>query len=225
MKIIAIPDIHQTAHWKKVIPLMDSADKVVFLGDEFDEWENKWPGQMDNAKAIIHFAKKDPEKICLCWSNHATSYYLDEQCSGYQRHHAFDIKEFYRENKDCYKAVHCFDNWLFSHAGVSSEWMACAGVKSPEEINLLFLKRPNFFRFVGPDNYGDNRNEGPFWIRPRSLLATSAKGYNQCVGHTESHENPKLVKLREGNKILFIDSKNHDRIVEIDTETNEWRLI
>ena len=224
MKIIVVPDIHQTAHWTKVIPLADNADKIIFLGDEFDTWVNKWPDQMDNAKAIISFKKKYPDIICLCWSNHAISYYLDEQCSGYQHYHAYEIEEFYRRNQEHYSAVYCFDKWLFSHAGISSEWMTCAGIKSPDEINRLFLDRPNYFRFVGPNNFGDNRNEGPFWIRPGSLIKTAVKGYNQCVGHTESLNNPRMLKSGE-DIILLIDSKDHNKIVEIDSKADGWRLI
>jgi len=225
LKIIAIPDIHQSEHWKKTIKLINSYDKIVFLGDIFDTWTNQWPKQMGNAKEIIKFKRSNPEKVCLCWANHDTSYYLDERCSGYQPTHAIDIKEFFDENKNVFDVCFIFDSYIFSHGGVSYKWMRSAGIKEPQEINQLFKERPNFFRWVGPDGYGNNLNEGPLWIRPGALIRTAIKGYNQVVGHTESDDNPRERLSDNKDSLIFIDTGKHDKIIELDTETKKWGLL
>ena len=180
---------------------------------------------MKNAEEIISFKKKHPDKVCLCWSNHAVSYFLNERCSGYQWEHALLINQYYCKNKDFFKAVFIFDNWIFSHAGISKYWFKATACKSLKDINQLFNERVDFFRWVGPDSYGNNLNEGPFWIRPPSLLESAYNGYNQVIGHTEELDNPKEYILKNNEIIVSIDSKTHDGIIELNTKTNYWKRV
>jgi len=218
MKIAIISDIHQTTYWEKIIDQVNDYDKIIFLGDEFDCWENKWPLQINNAENIIKFKMANPEKVDLCWSNHATSYFLDEKCSGYQGEHAINIKCFYKKYKDLYNVIYIYDNWIFSHGGVSKKWMNYCRIKDLNEINQLFKERPNFFRWVGPDNYGNNPNEGPLWIRPEALINNHISGYNQVTGHTENVQ-PKIVKKYK-QIYVFCDTFKHNYLTILDTKIN-----
>ena len=223
MKIAIISDIHQSIFWEKIKDKKNDYDKIIFLGDEFDTWKNRWPLQMTNAENIIAFKKENPEKVDLCWSNHATSYFLEERCSGYQYDHAVDIAEFYKKNKDLFNAVYIYDNWIISHGGISAKWMQCCGIKDVHEINQLFRERPNFFRWVGPDGYGDNSNEGPLWIRPSALINNRVNGYNQAAGHTEYFQ-PRIIRK---NKQIFVfcDSPAHNYLTVLDTKSNSVEFI
>jgi len=217
MKIAIISDIHQTTHWENIIEQKNDFDKIIFLGDEFDCWTNEWPLQMDNAKNIINFKMDNFDKVDLCWSNHATSYFLDEQCSGYQKVHAIDIKEFYNKYKHLYKVVYVYDKWIFSHAGVSAKWMKSCGINDVHEINRLFEERPNFFRWVGPDGNGNNSNEGPLWIRPEALANNFVKDFNQATGHSEIIM-PKIMKVYK-TLLVLCDTPQHNYITVLDTES------
>ena len=229
MKIIVIPDIHGQEHWKKAKTKIDAVDKIVVLGDLFDHWTTGFARQMSNAGQIMKWKLQNREKVCLCWANHDTSYYLDEECSGYQHNFAFDIREFFRKHKMLFEVVFIFDNWIFSHAGVSREWMRCCGIKSPHEINELFKLRPDFFRWAGPDGFGNNYNEGPLWIRPGALLKTALDNWNFVCGHTEVNENktkaPLVLEHENGGRVILIDTPRHDCIVEIDTVTGEYGVV
>jgi predicted MPP superfamily phosphohydrolase len=226
MKIICVPDIHQSNHWRKLLKIdLNTIDKIVFLGDYFDNWENEWPHQGENFENIIQFKKDVPDKIDVLFGNHDTSYLLDERCSGYQHYKAKAIKEMIENSMELMQVISVYDNYIFSHAGVSCEWMRCAGIKDINKINKLFKERPDFFRWVGPDNYGDNINEGPLWIRPESLSRTSVKGCNQIVGHTEVS----LLRYNQspysGMKVLCIDSRTHENIILLDTETGKFEKV
>ncbi|MCL2211906.1 MAG: metallophosphoesterase [Treponema sp.] len=223
MKIAIVSDIHQSVYWREVIEQMDDYDKVIFLGDEFDCWANKWPYQVNNAENIISFKKSFPEKVDLCWSNHAISYYLGERCSGYQSEHAFDIYEFYKKHEDFFNVIYIYDNWIFSHAGISEGWMKYCRINELNEINRIFKEKPDFFKWIGPDNFGNNANEGPLWIRPEALIANRVPGFNQAVGHTESVE-PRTVK-ENGQIFLFCDTYEHNFLTVLDTEKNEAEFI
>jgi len=219
MKVAVLSDIHQSGFWKKTIDRKDEFDKIIFLGDEFDSWENKWPLQMENAEEIIEFKEKNAEKVDLCWSNHAISYFLNEQCSGYQRDYAVEIKEFYNKNKYLYNPVYVYDKWIFSHAGVSAQWMKYNYIDELSEINPIFTKRPGIFKWIGPDGSGNNAVEGPLWIRPEALLANFVPNYNQIVGHTEKIE----PIITEVNKQIFVfcDTYDHNILTVLDTKTNK----
>jgi hypothetical protein len=226
MKIICVPDIHQSNHWRKLLEIdLSKIDKIVFLGDYFDCWENEWPGQGENFKDIIQFKKSTPDKIDVLFGNHDTSYLLDERCSGYQPHKAKIIKNMIENSLEFMQIIAVYENYIFSHGGVSCEWMRCAGIKDVNEINQLFKERPDFFRWVGPDNYGDNANEGPLWIRPVSLHITSVKGYNQIVGHSEVNFLGYKESFNSGMNILCIDSPNHENIILLNTETGEFKKV
>jgi len=223
MKIAVVSDVHQSVFWKKIIDQKDSFDKIIFLGDEFDHWENEWPHQINNANDIIDFKKGNPDKVDLCWSNHAISYFLDERCSGYQSGHARDIKEFYRKHQDFYNPIYIYDGWIFSHAGVSAKWMKHCRINELGGINQMFREKPGLFRWVGPDNYGNNPSEGPLWIRPEALIANHVPKYNQVAGHTENDE-PKIVR-KYRQIFVFCDTYDHNYLTVLDTGTNDVKFI
>jgi len=226
MKLLIISDPHGTNHWEKIKKLdLNKIDKIIFLGDYFDSFTIGFNRQMSNAKQIIKFKLANREKVCLCWGNHCTSYYLDERCSGWQHMHTFDIEEFFRINKILFEVAFIFDKWIFTHAGVSKEWMKCSGIKKPTEINDLFKSRPNFFRHVGPDPFGQNPNEGPLWIRPQTLQDYALRGWNQCVGHTAVVPAPAEYISINDDKLLIVDAPTYDCFVELDTETDKWKVI
>jgi hypothetical protein len=204
---------------------LNKIDKIVFLGDYFDNWVNEWPGQGENFKNIIQFKESAPDKIDVLFGNHDTSYLLNEGCSGYQPRRAKDIKKLIEDSMQFMQIMSVYDNYIFSHGGVSGEWMRCAGIKDVNEINQLFKERPDYFRWVGPDNYGDNTNEGPLWIRPVSLHLTSVKGYNQIVGHSEVSFLGYKESRYSGMNILCIDSPTHENIISLNTETGKFRKV
>jgi hypothetical protein len=225
MQIICVPDIHQSNHWRKLLGLdLKTIDKIVFLGDYFDCWENEWPSQGENFENIIQFKKETSEKIDVLFGNHDTSYLLDDRCSGYQHHKAKNIKKMIEKSLQFMQAVSVYGNYIFSHAGVSYRWMERAGIKDVSKINQELKKRPDFFKWFGPDSYGDNLGEGPLWIRPASLHRTSVEGYNQIVGHTEVDFLSYCQSSYSGMNILCIDSRTHDNIILLDTETGNFSI-
>ena len=223
MKVAVVSDVHQTDYWRKIISQKDDFDKIIFLGDEFDCWDNRWPFQMNNAEDIVSFKKNSPEKVDLCWSNHAISYFLDERCSGYQNEHARDIKDFYNKYQELFNPIYIYDNWIFSHAGVSAKWMTSCGINDINQINQLFTDDPDYFRWIGPDGYGNNANEGPLWIRPDALVNNYVTGYNQVAGHTE-YTQPRII--RKADQIfVFCDTPDHNYLTVLDTRSNEVEFV
>ena len=71
---------------------------------------------------------------------------------------------------------------LFSHAGVSQVWLDDLGydVNEPleEYINNMWLYKPIAFVFNGSNPYGDDIQQTPTWIRPRSLMKANYNSTN-----------------------------------------------
>ena len=117
------------------------------------------------------------------------------------------------------------DEYLFTHAGVSSEFMDNVfgkdGWKIEEIADLLneqFKYKPRTFLFGAfvemkkmswLDSYGDNTDQSPIWIRPRSLMRsnknTLRKKIIQVVGHTEMNK-VDVEGRTDGNRYWFIDT-------------------
>jgi len=227
MKICIIPDVHGEEHWKKIKSHINNYDKIIFLGDYADHFTMGTNRQLSNFNQIIKFKIANKDKVCLCWGNHDTSYYLGEKCSGYQYAREFDWIEMYKKYNQLFEVVYIFDKWIFSHAGVSGEWLRLTGLKDPKDINQLFKERAGYFYWVGPDSYGNNPTEGPLWIRPEALCYTALKGYSQMVGHTAVENAPKKVfeNTETGDQIVLTDSRKYNCIIELDTETNKYEKL
>lgn len=192
MKVIAIGDIHGRDIWKQIVNQEQDADKFVFVGDYFDSFTIKGNDQINNFLDIIEFKKTSNKEVILLLGNHDYHYYpgIDETgTSGYQTLMAPSIKHVVNDNKNHLQVAYKLDEFVFSHAGLSSEWLDDMVVgwdvnNMVDKINELFTYRPDTiayrsFKYYGFDNtkgvlsagYGDEVYQGPIWIRPKSLLS------------------------------------------------------
>jgi predicted phosphodiesterase len=216
-KILVVPDIHGTHFWEKAAKRINEIDLVVMLGDYVDNWENDWPDQGNNLENIISFKKENPNKVVLLFGNHDLQYVHGWKCSGFQATHAFDLNEIFIKNKDLFNIVHIEKNYIFSHAGVSAEWMNHYDIATPQDINKAFHEISTAFKWQGPDVYGNSINESPMWIRPDALIHSAVKSFHQIVGHTEIEKVPLVLKtVPNGDEIILTDSYNHEYIHEIE---------
>lgn len=210
MRIIALGDTHGRTDWKQ-ITATEQFDKVVFIGDYFDTHEDISPDQQkDNFQDIIAFKKANMEKVVLLFGNHDYHYLrtVNETYSGYQPYQKADIQEMLHAAIDSELLQMCFvwENMLFSHAGVTQTW---SNKNLPQQegieqsINDLFKYQPNAFRFTRGKNqspYGDDVEQSPIWVRPKSLLSDRLKGFIQVVGHTTQD------KLHITDDVILIDT-------------------
>jgi predicted phosphodiesterase len=215
-KTIIVADVHGRDQWKQIVAQEKDADTVIFLGDYFDSFNISAVEQMHNFKEIVEFKEtsftnagtddQHKTRVIMLIGNHDYHYMqgISEQYSGYQHKLAPSIQQILEENKQHLQMAYQMGEFLFTHAGVSSEFMDSVfgkgGWKTEEIVDLLneqFKYKPQTFGFglavdvtkaLWLDPYGDNREQSPIWIRPRSLMAanreTLRKQVIQVVGHT-----------------------------------------
>lgn len=210
MKIIAIGDVHGRSFWK-LIASAQAFDKLVILGDYFDSFDISASEQMNNFSELVAYKKANPDKVVLLIGNHDFHYLpvaMDavEMYSGFQQRFAFQISQLLEENKNLLQICYTWEDYLFTHAGVTHTWLNDAGYSEEEIdvfINELFRYQPRWFFFNGSDPYGDNVTQSPIWVRPASLKRNAYKyeTIKQVVGHTTVQ---KLAITKD--RFFFIDT-------------------
>ena len=232
MKTLILGDTHGTSFWK-LITNIEQPDRVVFIGDYFDSFDIKLGEQLNNFLDIIEYKKTgNADVICLI-GNHDHHYFPeigDTGTSGYQHIGSFQIGPVLDANREHLQIAYAFDDFLFTHAGVSVKFMdSVFGVGGwtvdtiVDQLNELFKHKPNTFSFGMAvsmkkmsyiDPTGDNEEQSPIWIRIRSLMRankdTELKNtFKQVVGHTQVRKiDLNGYEKAFGNRYFMIDALN-----------------
>lgn len=189
-KILVIGDIHGNDIWKEIVA-QNQFDVCVFLGDYFDDWDIPVPEQIENFKNILAFKKEHNDRVVLLLGNHDYHYLVTgERYSGYNAIRATDIREVLNQNHELLQFAWGFKNYLFTHAGLTKTWAERFNVPLSSNaaivahaINEVPLSAFAFAR-DGMDPSGDDKVQGPTWVRPTSLVQDKPDNLVQVVGHT-----------------------------------------
>ena len=199
-KIVCIGDIHGRNIWKDILDNEKDFDEVVFLGDYFDNRDGIGVDkEISNFKDILNYKANNPNiKVTILIGNHDLHYLPNAKdiCSGYSKTKHRKLSNILANWRDIFTSCYRSGDYLFSHAGISSVFLAYIGVKSDDNmvdnLNKIFRENPNIFRFnpICFNPYGDDIAQSPLWIRPYSLKkANMGNDYllnlTQVVGHTD----------------------------------------
>lgn len=135
-KILIVPDVHGRRFWHKpVMEYFGQVDRVIFLGDYLDPYEDEDGVSEDilaNLVQILRLKMKDLEKVVLLKGNHDQHY-----SSSYFRMYGGGSRcdeanwQIYNELFNRFKSLFQFawleemsgQKYLFSHAGLTSYWI------------------------------------------------------------------------------------------------------
>lgn len=187
MKVLVLGDIHGRDCWKKIIE-KESPDKVIFLGDYVSTHEDiTAETQINNLRDILDYKISQADNVILLRGNHDMQHlgYHWAECSGYDSRVANEMMNIKDEFLNLSQWIYQMDNIIFSHAGISTEWLEQVIKVKIEEINNI---EPNWYFGFWPskmsDYYGISPTQPPTWIRPQTLVEYMPKDYIQVVGHT-----------------------------------------
>lgn len=223
MKTLVIGDIHGRDIWKKIVD--QSFDRVIFLGDYFDTYDNiPSQDQILNFKAICDFSLKNKGKVVMLIGNHDYHYlpHTKDRYSGYNSRYAKVIRNEILSaiEQDLLQIGHCEGKYIMTHAGVTKTWLASKREVLKDfdkhkcmicSLNKLFKKDPLHFDFyMGDDSgCGNDRRQGPLWVRPGPLQTDGFEGNIQVVGHTQM-QYIIIGAVIENTGIIFIDTLGND---------------
>jgi len=226
MKTIVLGDIHGRSNWKLAVH-QDNPDRVIFIGDYFDSFNIKGEEQLNNFLDIIEYKKSSGKEVIMLIGNHDHHYFPevgDTGTSGYQPMFSYQISPVLDANREHLQMAYQMDEFLFTHAGVSSDFMNSVFGKDGwklenivDDLNELFKYKPLTFNFGEAISdrtrlyspYGDDVEQSPIWIRPKSLMKanydTLRKQVIQVVGHTGQRQIDIHGKTT-GGRYFFIDT-------------------
>lgn len=247
MKVLVIPDIHGSTHWKKnFLDNIDEVNKVCLLGDFVDSFNASEKGELaaKNFEDIIETTEPYKKKTSICLGNHDIGYIFqyhgDPHISGHQNEMSIRYNDMFVAAKDrlCI-AVKC-GKWVLSHAGFTNDWYETTktgydiifgrhGEKVPSGpirlANWMWKKDKDIrmlnFSDYGWDPSGDDICQGPLWVRPQSLLKDAYYKW-QIVGHTEVKTDKPLWIKKGKNNVIVVDSPSHDKFLIVDTEDDDY---
>ena len=244
MKTVIIGDVHGRDQWKQIVAQEKDADRFVFVGDYFDSFDISGLEQMHNFKEIIELKEKSGKEVIMLIGNHDYHYYPeigDSSTSGYQTRMAPSIMQLIYENRQHLQVAYRIDEFVFTHAGISSEWLddfipSWNLDTMVDQINDLFNYTPvnlcyRSYKIVDSENgqwvssggFGAETYQGPMWIRPKALMAanrdTLRKEIIQVVGHTHQNEIDKKGTAT-GGRYYFTDVQETSEEYMIITDGN-----
>lgn len=215
MKTVSIGDTHGMAVVDTVLRIIDEHDRFVFSGDYVDSFNVDDLTMKKNLLDVIKLKERYPEKIVLLWGNHDMHYLLGNEyyCTGFRPMMQLDFHEIFKSNSDLFQLSWQTDDYLWTHAGVSSQWFDLRfkpftvkhkNISSFSALlNLAFDEKFPAIFDVGYVRGGDHEVGGPLWCDNTELVSDPLKGFNQIVGHNRVREIHTIS--RNGKEIIFID--------------------
>lgn len=225
-KVLVIPDSHlKISVIENGLKLASKhrADKVVLLGDYFDDWFAISQDYKDMLMYLKTLLKKNPNVIPL-FGNHELSY-LGYPCSGYNNAMAETLRQaLYPDHRFLFGVA--IDEVFYSHAGVCTGWLKENKIMTQNDLRINLFKKTgaellekcigkisdiSLFAHAGPAR-GGSKFPSPLWADLTELVADPAP-VKQVVGHTPVKE------IENVGKVWFTD------VFSNDNECDEYLLV
>ncbi len=197
MKIACLGDLHGVDRWKEAMDL--GVDHFLFVGDYVDSHVLEDKNILKNLVEVIEFKISQPDHVTLLLGNHDVHYlyYPHYRCSGFRESMLDSLHSIFSQNEALFKVAAGVDNYLFTHAGITSYWAnqyLDISLDNPVEIvnsinrKLSDQKSRDELVTVGSRRGGFEPFGGPIWCDYNELIQDPLLGYNQIVGHTMTYE-------------------------------------
>jgi predicted phosphodiesterase len=218
MKTIILGDTHGRPHWKKAIAQETDVERVIFVGDYFDNVIFTADEQIANFLEIINYKKSNPNvEVIMLIGNHDYHYFPEVGntfTSGYQKSEKIQLEVVVDAHRKHLQMAYQMGDFLFSHAGVSAVFMDKTFGKNRwnettlvGELNKLFIENPLAFVFCGIDPTGNDVQQSPIWIRTESLIKANftsiTSKFIQVFGHTKINDIKAVSKITDGRYHLI----------------------
>ena len=218
--LLAIGDLHGKSCWQSIH--FDQYDKIIFLGDYVDGFDHSDREILDNLQAVVDLKISLPQKVILLLGNHDIQYlhYPHYACSGFRPSMQKTLTAVFHRHRNFFQVAYQNDRYLFTHAGVSSGWMAnfktsLKGTLFEKELGG-FKNMAAWFNVMEETDYRDILHQvgkkrggtaeygGITWAGREELCARPLMGFHQVVGHNPVHFID-VVRFDDHTSITFAD--------------------
>ena len=238
MKVAVIGDIHGTTKfiecYKNIQENDSDVDKIIVLGDWFDPYYDiDLDTMIERYNEFVKIWKSDDRIISILGNHDIAGYIISNDSTNRtikfwkMRQRITDaIEPNLSESYLTYKV----GDYIFSHAGVSQDWldeigkysyanyvddvMGCKKGWTADELSDICTFYP--YDWGG---CGNNKYQSCVWIRPQALYSCAIEDYNQVVAHTRVEEITK-VKLLNGKDLWIVDDDQKPNYLILNIEEN-----
>lgn len=198
IKTIIIPDIHNDYHTAEKIIKKENPDKIVFLGDYFDDFDDTVQNAINTAKWLKK-SLKQKNRIHLI-GNHDLSYMTDNpnlKCAGYRIDKHKAIKNYSIDWSKLLMHYWINERWLCTHVGFSNDFFKQQCTKKSDSIQKVLDSSKKDLENINDENYihpffqvgfsrgGSNDVGGPLWCGYDEFV--DIPEINQIFGHTPDY--------------------------------------
>ena len=197
-RVLVIPDSHlkiDVIRHGLEIADKKKADKIVMLGDYFDDWtctDIDYFEMMDYIKKLV----RNDHRIIALLGNHELSY-MGFPCAGHRTSVEDYMKEKLMPDHRFYFCV-AIDDVLYSHAGFTTKWIRGNKLITENDIRYKMtrtngadlvekkmseVREMEVFVQAGPGRGGKDL-PGPLWADAMELVDDAIPNVRQVVGHT-----------------------------------------
>lgn len=195
-KVLIISDVHTKIDRVEKIIKFEGPDQIVFLGDEFDDW-NETPDDTRDTAAWYDWSVNQPNRVHV-FGNHNISYVCGNRyafCSGWKQWKQMiydDIIDSRTWRK--VKWFYIMDDWLVSHAGLTPNFLPKQNMNLQEIATFLeeesmaankclYSNQIHWFYRAGVSRGGNAATGGLLWS-DFNMDFVPIPGIKQLFGHT-----------------------------------------
>ena len=198
MEILVIPDLHLREFWKSVVERWSGP--IIFMGDYVDPYSYEWdedeqrPHPVDYLLDILNFKDYNQDRVTLLLGNH-DHHYLYEGYNGSRLDSSNweTLHQIYNEDKEFFQIAKQVDDTLFTHAGISKDWLKRHDLKLPETnadvyLNEIYKASPEIFWEMSWERGGWHQTGSPIWHDVREMDVDET--HFNIFSHTQLRDNP-----------------------------------
>lgn len=206
MKILVCGDLHCKPNLLRRALGCTKWDYFVFLGDACDNFGATQENNIEIIQTLIRTKQRYGDRFIWLIGNHDWGYYDDSiGMSGHIHPGSAQIYHLLNDHKDMWDIMWRKGQYLFSHAGVSSNFAIATSETTPSEMkNNPGLNNP--LNQVGVACGGYSHMPSLLWARPEEIIPLpDDMEIIQVVGHTP------VEKIQVINGLVVCDTMSQYR--------------
>ena len=234
-KVLVIPDVHLKPWiFDQAVDIMENTDceRAVCIGDIVDDWGCEYNVGLyeETLNKAVDFARKYPDTL-WCYGNHDLAYLWDQyDHPGYSIPASDLVCEMLERLRDTLDTpenlaiVHRLDNVIFSHAGISREFVEAQLYDMMDDLDCM-IETINGY---GVEELWEDNS--PIWVRPQYdnlAYGMFPPGYLQVVGHTpvkSIYVQPDVITVDTFSTYSTGGSIGNEEFCYVDTVSKDWGI-
>jgi hypothetical protein len=224
LRTLVIPDIHLHHETAEKIISFVKPDKIVFLGDYWDDFDDT-PQMVCDTAEWFKWSINQSNRIHIA-GNHDIMYWFPDnsniRCGGYEQYKAIAINDIVKpKDWNKLKFFHVLDDWFLTHGGIHPYWIDPVKFRKNEPVTItkeelvkklkhdsleckkqLTAGKWHWFIVAGFSRSNSPYVGGVTWCDFNQEFHPM-RGIHQIVGHTPDRDKVKWIVMKENDNAIY----------------------